>query len=109
MSAYRVIAPLVLVRDEQGRIHHRYYGALVDSIDADHATYLLNNGMVVATALTTRVEAQVEVDSGDPEIDLHRPAHVAPKARWVDYAVAHGFGRDEAEAMTKEQLIAALR
>jgi hypothetical protein len=35
-----------------------------------------------------------------------RPAQSAPKAEWVGYAVrAHGLGVDDAEAMTKQDLI----
>lgn len=33
------------------------------------------------------------------------PAQSAPKDTWVDWAVSEGFDRDEAEAMTKQDLI----
>ena len=36
------------------------------------------------------------------------PAPGAPKTAWVDYAAALGHDRDEAAAMTKSDLIAAL-
>lgn len=112
---YRVVAPLVLVRDEQGRTHHCYEGAVVD-IDADHADYLLAEGMIeaettspVLVPVDVAKDVDVEVNSGDPAVDLpSRPPHVAAKARWIDYAVSIGFDRDEAESMTKERLIAAL-
>jgi hypothetical protein len=111
-----VIAPLVLVRDEQGRIHHCYEHAVIDAIDADHATYLLEQDMVVAVDGTrqTPVTAdrgepdQVEVGGGDPAVDHPRPPHVAAKERWIDYAVSQGFDASEAAEMTKAQLIAAL-
>lgn len=39
---------------------------------------------------------------------LERPAKVAAKGVWVDYAVERGMDRDQAEEMNKDQLIAAL-
>lgn len=119
----RVVAPLVLVRDELGRTHHAYQGAVVD-INADHATYLLAEGMVVAcdddSPLNTDIvtadvsaDGDAEVGAGDPGADLpspsSRPQHVAPKAQWVDYAVAQGFDRDEAQSMSKAALIELLK
>lgn len=113
----RVLAPLVLVRDEEGRTHHCYEGAVVD-IDADHAEYLLASGMVEAEGtpspvpvglVDARSDGGEEVETSDPGIDLPpRPPHVAAKARWIDYAVATGMDRVEAESMTKERLISTL-
>lgn len=37
-----------------------------------------------------------------------RPTRASTKAQWVDYAEQHGFDRDNAEAMTKDDLIEAL-
>lgn len=34
-----------------------------------------------------------------------RPAQSAPKADWVAYAITRGISREEAEAMTKAELI----
>jgi hypothetical protein len=45
-----------------------------------------------------------QTPEGDPPIE--RPAVSAPKADWVAYAVAVGFDRDEAEALTKDELVA---
>ena len=116
MTSLRVIAPLVLVRDEQGRVHHCYENTVIDAVDADHAAYLLAQGMVVAAddtrpnpVVADRVEPErAEVGGGDPAVDHPRPPHVAAKERWVGYAVSQGFDAAEAEAMTKAQLIAAL-
>lgn len=110
----RVLAPLVLARDEKGRTHHLYEGAVVDFIDASHAAYLLKNGMVAASGsgqpspVVAGDEVVAAVSDGDPDADLPRPPHIAAKARWVDYAVSQGFSRDEAESMTKEKLIATV-
>lgn len=121
---YRVIAPLVLVRDELGRTHHLYEGAVVDVMDTEHANYLLSEGMVavadsptvdvtvppVNTAVDEDLGVDVESSDSDPDAALpSRPPHIAAKARWVDFAVASGVDRNEAEAMSKQALIASLK
>jgi hypothetical protein len=116
MTALRVTAPLVLVRGEQGRIYHCYENTVIDVADADHAAYLLEQGMVVSVDGTRPTPARpqprepegAEVNDGDPVVDRPRPPHVAAKELWIDYAVAQGFDAAEAAAMTKAQLIAAL-
>lgn len=117
MPSLRVIAPLVLVRDEQGRIHHCYENTVIDVADADHAAYLIEQGMVVHADGTRTINPApqpnwapeaAEVNGGDPVVDRPRPPHVAAKERWIDYAVLQGFDAAEAASMTKAQLIAAL-
>lgn len=56
-----------------------------------------------------------ELDAGVGEVDdtpdsqqVNRPKQAAPKPVWVDYAVSRGMDRDEAEALDKRELIAAL-
>lgn len=107
MTALTVTAPLVLVRDERGRTLHAYRGAVVDVVDADHARYLIAEGMASAVEPVERVvgHADTAVEVG---VGVSRPPHVAPKARWVDFAVEHGFDRVEAESMSKAALISAL-
>jgi hypothetical protein len=109
MPAYRVSAPLVLVRDEEGRTHHCYEGSVVDVVDSGHAYYLLKSGMVSdvnAPEPSHAVDTHTTVS--DPDQRVARPPHVAAKAVWVDYAVVQGFDRVEAESMTKEQLVTTL-
>jgi hypothetical protein len=107
MPAYRVSAPLVLVRDEEGRTHHCYEGSVVDVVDTAHAHYLLGSGMVRSVeAPEHAVDTHTTVS--DPDERGARPPHVAAKALWIDYAVLQGFDRSEAESMTKEQLVASL-
>lgn len=119
---YRVIAPLVLVRDELGRTHHLYEGAVVDVMDTGHAAYMLAEGMLVvdgptadvavlaANSVGDELDVDAESSDGDPDAALpSRPPHVAPKASWVDFAVASGLDRTEAESMSKQALIALLK
>ena len=46
-----------------------------------------------------------DVWSDGSDADNGRPAKSDNKAAWVDHAVAHGADRDEAEAMTKDELV----
>jgi hypothetical protein len=41
---------------------------------------------------------------GTPSVD--RPANSAGKAKWVEYATAHGMASDEAEGSTRDELVA---
>jgi hypothetical protein len=45
--------------------------------------------------------------AGEAAGQEHRPAQSAPKAEWVDYAILRGVSREDAESMTKADLIAA--
>lgn len=47
-------------------------------------------------------------DDVAPTPDIERPKQTAAKDVWVDYAVARGMARDDAEALDKRELIAAL-
>lgn len=43
--------------------------------------------------------------SGSPLPVVGRPSVTDRKAEWVDFAVAQGAGRDEAEVLTKAELV----
>ena len=43
---YRVTAPLVLAVDKEGRVHHRYHGAVIDWLSADQKEHFLDSGLV---------------------------------------------------------------
>jgi hypothetical protein len=56
------------------------------------------------TASTPQEDVQ-EPDTGLLDEPTGKPAVNDPKAAWVDYAVSQGWLRDDAEAVTKQQLI----
>lgn len=68
-----------------------------------------------ATALQEAADARTLAESASATGDLadlepaaaDRPPRAANKAAWVDYAVAQGADRGEAEAMSKDDLVAA--
>ncbi len=50
-------------------------------------------------------ETEADADDGDEDEAEGPPPHAALKEEWVDYAVEQGADREEAEAMTKADLI----
>lgn len=65
-----------------------------DQADAEHE------------AADTDVVPAAEPGGGEPAADgEERPPQVAAKGVWVDYHVARGMDRSEAESMTKQDLI----
>lgn len=45
-----------------------------------------------------------EADVPDEDTGVQLPARSASKTTWVDFAVAHGVDRSEAEAKTRDEL-----
>lgn len=92
--SYKVTAPLVLAKDQDGHTHHRYEGAVIHWLNDEQAEHLVAEGMVE------------EVDGGEDVEEAGPPAKSAPKQDWVDYAVdVHGADADEAGELTKQELI----
>lgn len=98
--SYKVVAPLVLAKDREGKTHHRYTDEVIEWLPPDQAAHFVDTGLVVKVGAQSPVPDASGGD-GAPE----KPKQVAPKADWVDYAVSEGLDRDEAEAMTKAELI----
>lgn len=113
-----------LERDEKERItklkRHRR-GDIVTGLDESEARRLLEAGAIAELAEAS--SAEPDVDSGDipdaprtappatPPVTVdasERPANVAPKPAWVEYAIAHGIGREQADELSKAQIAAAV-
>lgn len=75
-------------------------GAVPEGADADHVKLLKDRGLLVEGA-----DQGAPVENHSPDND-GPPAKSANKGDWVEYAVAQGADRDEAEASTKDDLIA---
>ncbi|QDK01113.1 head-tail connector protein [Mycobacterium phage Purky] len=119
---YRVTAVLVCARDQGGRVHHRYYGEIIEWLPADQAKHLLELGMVekLGAAPEPEVVDDDELDQPAEDVDADdepdaepepertdggMPLRAAPKADWVKYAVTKGADPVEAEALNKTELI----
>lgn len=99
--SYLVISPCVIAKDQEGKVHHRYEGDVISWLSDDQAQHFISSGLVEKTDKGVG-GGEVVDESAD---DAGKPKHVAPKAEWVDYAVTQGADRDEAEDMTKAELI----
>lgn len=117
MAQYIVTGPLALVKDQAGKIRYYYAGAVIPSdIDVKQRTRLVARGLVSEVAdLTAPIVVATDLTASAPAIEAsvtessapQRPAQVAAKSQWVDYAVARGADRSEAEALTKQDLVDA--
>jgi hypothetical protein len=83
-------------------------GDVVAVDDETEIARLIKAGAIEAGgAPTTEVVAAADADQAQ-SADGDRPPKAGPKAAWVQYAVSRGFDHAEAEAMTKEDLIASV-
>lgn len=103
---YRVIAPLLIIKDEAGRNHHTYHGGVAHYLNDEQKAHFLRLGLVEEVGVEAKPDP-VEHDESKPA-PKGKPAKAASEAAWVDYAVSQGFSREEAEAKSKQELIEAL-
>lgn len=84
---YKVVAPLVIVRDKDGAMHHVYDGGLLpDNADADHVKQLLDSGMV----------KKVKVDEAPAEPKAEgAPKGNASREEWAKFATDRGAPEEE--------------
>ena len=93
--SYRVVAPLVLARDQEGRTQHRYEGAVITWLPEDQKRLFLDSGFVVEVG-----QPADDADQGDPIDDAgvadgdstsgtERPASVATKDVLIDWLLEH--------------------
>jgi len=84
---YKVTAPLVIVKDKAGVMHHVYEGGLVpDDADPEHLKQLRESGMVKSVKAT---EAPAE-----PKAD-GAPKGNASRDEWAKFAADRGAPEDE--------------
>lgn len=128
--AHVVTAAAVVVRDLDGKLRYYYRGAQLPSAELDDTEVeeLAARGMLTTVEVaepdsaqdtdedesgegfagesTGGADGQPDVPDAEATVPVELPAQVAPKAAWVDYAVAQGADRGQADAMTKQELIA---
>lgn len=59
---------------------------------------------VFAEQLRKHLLVPVESED-DPQVAVSEPSKTDAKSQWVDYAVAHGMSRQDADAATKVELV----
>ena len=93
---YKVVAPLVLAKDPEGRVHYVYEGGEFSWLSDEQAEHFLSEGLVV------EVDDEPAAPHGEAE---GKPLRAANKAEWVAYAVSQGAVEAEAEELNKQELI----
>jgi hypothetical protein len=101
---FKVTAPLVVVRDQNGRNHHTYRGGYVPFLDDEQRPHFLRHGLVEEIEGPMPVES---VPTAPPPVDalIEKPKKTAPKGDWVSFGISKGNAPGELEAMSKEELI----
>jgi hypothetical protein len=126
-----VIAPLACVTDKSGKLHYLYYGSpVVVDMEDDLRDRYVNRGLI-AKVVESDPHPPAEITLGQldpsdvlsapeatttgpaeagsaftpaPEL-VERPAAVAPKDVWEDYAVKRGMSRERAASLSKRQIM----
>ena len=111
--SYKVVAPLVLAKDAEGRVHERYEGATIAWLSDEQARHFLGLGLVEEIGAPAAAASRDDGDHSGGAGDGHEepPKQVANKAAWEDWAVNHApegqrISAEEAETLTKKELIA---
>lgn len=99
MSGYRVLAPLVVAADPEGRNHHYRDGAVIRWLNDRQRAHFLRRGLVQEVGETQ--PASTDADTA-PESPASKPAKTAPVERWADYGASLGHERDELLALGKQ-------
>lgn len=89
-----VDAPLVLARDQGGRVHHRYAGEVISWLDDEQRSHFLSLGLVHEVG---DVAASSEPAPDEPDDTGGRPAEDAKKADLVDWVLANALKEDGSE------------
>lgn len=115
VTATVVTAAAVAIRDDAGHVHYFYKGDIVpgglppaELARHREAGFLGDHDDLAAVPIVDEAAVpQITPEVVVPELEaaVHRPAQVAAKALWVDYAIASGMAADDAEASTKQDLI----
>lgn len=113
METVEISVAVVTYRVDGAR--RKAFSGDVIEVDAAEAARLRSIGAVAETTSeadddeTEPDEPVTESDDDEPAAEpVERPKQAAPKTAWVDYAIATGMDRAEAEALDKRELIAAL-
>lgn len=105
MSGYRIKAPLLFVKDQNGRLHQIYHNGWVPWLNEEQRKHFLRHGLVEEVDAPP---ADIPAASTPEQTPVERPLKTAPKEAWVDYGVSAGTARAELEALSKQELLELL-
>ncbi|HEY9354603.1 MAG TPA: hypothetical protein VIP28_15180 [Nocardioides sp.] len=102
MSGYVVSGALATVKDAAGALHYRYQGApLPEGIDEEQLERLVSLGLIEKVKAPKAAPAPKAPPAPTAPA---KPAANASKEAWVDYAVAQGVDKAEADKLPRDQL-----
>lgn len=99
-AGYQVTAPLVIAKDQTGKLHHAYRGTWLPWLDEAQRAHFLRHGLVEEL---DSPEAAAEIAPLDALME--KPKKVAPKEEWVRFGVSKGNSQAELEALSKDELV----
>jgi hypothetical protein len=105
MAKLIVLTPVPGVNDDVGRVHFSNGVAEIDdTVHAAELNYMRNAGYIIREPDETAEEPAV--DDPQPAAEAgDKPKKTAPVAEWRAYAVTQGLSVEEADALTKNQLV----
>lgn len=97
--------------DDAQSVQEQVAEATQDALKGEGAFANVEAGTADGGAITVPVveadDQKAQYGETDSEEEDKAPAKSANKGEWVDYAVAQGADREEAEDMTKDELVEA--
>jgi histidinol phosphatase-like enzyme len=103
---YRVTAPLVVAKDQNGQGRHYYHGAILHYLNDVQRKHFLSKGLV-QEIVEHKPEAPV-AEVAHAATVTGKPAKAGTHEAWVSYAVSQGLSEAEAKSKSKQELIDAL-
>lgn len=102
--AHLVTAPLVLAKDEAGRVRYHYNGAVITDLSEIQAAHFTKLGLV------EHVDDDAVAEQSAPPVVtvtvLDRPLNTATEDEWRQYAIsAHGVTPEDAAKVSRKDLI----
>lgn len=89
---YAVTAPLVIVKDDEGHMHHVYQGGRIPSnADEKHVQALLDGDLIEEVSDESSEQAAVE--------EVEKPDGRASREKWAEYAKTKGASDDELKSV----------
>lgn len=76
----------------------QFTGGVAETDDPGVLAYCARRGYTIGEP------EQAPAETGEQESTVERPAKSARKAEWVDYAIARGYSRADAESLTLDDL-----
>lgn len=101
---YLVTAPLVIAKDQAGRLQHAYQGSWIPWLSSKQKEHFLRHNLI------EEIADQEAADAGVVPLDslVEKPKKTAPKDEWVKFGVSKGNSEAELNALTKDELVELL-